>query len=307
MRRPNPLAIGAIQGGGYPADGPPPARHKEKAKRALALYWEAKTDIAKEALYDNSRGSGLLCEARSGVLRTRSLRARYTAELDTMCPLCQGAEETIRHIVLECTGLRPAIHDAQDSGTSAQGATGATNDSSALARALGFRGSGEPPSWEAVEATKRRLECWWRKQTVDLPLQREEAADLIIIIMDMHVWNCAVAGVRALFVCAKYNYEDGRRNVPLAEYSSDFNPEQGLKKRKIQKPARYVDEELCDAPTPPSDFPGTAKSQGGDISEDSSGVLTNDIRNPNATLKDAEKAAMTWFRHAAERLAAQQK
>ncbi|KAH7935447.1 hypothetical protein HPB52_013404 [Rhipicephalus sanguineus] len=37
------------------------------------------------------------------------------------------------------------------------------------------------------------------------------------------------------------------------------------------------------------------------------GVLTNDIRNPNATLKDVEKAAMTWFRHAAERLAAQQK
>ncbi|KAH7934807.1 hypothetical protein HPB52_000504 [Rhipicephalus sanguineus] len=123
-----------------------------------------KTDIAKEALYDNSRGSGLLCEARSGVLRTRSLRARYTAELATMCPLCQGAEETIRHIVLECTGLRPAIHDAQDSGTSGQSAMGATNDNSALARALGFRGSGEPPGWEAVEATKRRLECWWRKQ-----------------------------------------------------------------------------------------------------------------------------------------------
>ncbi|KAH7968345.1 hypothetical protein HPB52_007953 [Rhipicephalus sanguineus] len=37
------------------------------------------------------------------------------------------------------------------------------------------------------------------------------------------------------------------------------------------------------------------------------GVLTNDIQNPNATLKDVEKAAMTWFRHAAERLAAQQK
>ncbi|KAH7983721.1 hypothetical protein HPB52_013898 [Rhipicephalus sanguineus] len=30
MGRPNPLAVGAIQGGGYPADGPPPARHKEK-------------------------------------------------------------------------------------------------------------------------------------------------------------------------------------------------------------------------------------------------------------------------------------
>ncbi|KAH7984200.1 hypothetical protein HPB52_017967 [Rhipicephalus sanguineus] len=139
-------------------------RESGRAKRALALYREEKTDIAKEALYDNSRGSGLLCEARSGVIRTRSLRARYTAELDTMCPLCQVAEETIRHIVLECTGLRPAIHHAQDSGTSGQSTMGATNDNSALARALGFRGSGELPSWEAVEATKRRLECWWRKQ-----------------------------------------------------------------------------------------------------------------------------------------------
>ncbi|KAH8029461.1 hypothetical protein HPB51_000607 [Rhipicephalus microplus] len=37
------------------------------------------------------------------------------------------------------------------------------------------------------------------------------------------------------------------------------------------------------------------------------GVLTNDVRNPNATLKDVEKASMTWFRHASERLAAQQK
>ncbi|KAL1484848.1 hypothetical protein MTO96_032328 [Rhipicephalus appendiculatus] len=37
------------------------------------------------------------------------------------------------------------------------------------------------------------------------------------------------------------------------------------------------------------------------------GVLTNDIRNPNATLKDVEKASVTWFRHAAERLAAKQK
>nr|XP_054921011.1 uncharacterized protein LOC126518519 [Dermacentor andersoni] len=36
------------------------------------------------------------------------------------------------------------------------------------------------------------------------------------------------------------------------------------------------------------------------------GTLTNDIRHPDATLKDVERAAMTWFRHAAERLAAQQ-
>ncbi|XP_065286967.2 uncharacterized protein [Dermacentor albipictus] len=36
------------------------------------------------------------------------------------------------------------------------------------------------------------------------------------------------------------------------------------------------------------------------------GTLTNDIRHPDATLKDLERAAMTWFRHAAERLPAQQ-
>ncbi|KAH7983164.1 hypothetical protein HPB52_009700 [Rhipicephalus sanguineus] len=116
-------------------------RESARAKRVLALYQEAKLNIAKEAFYHNSRGSGLLCEARSG-----------------------DAEETIRPIVLECTGLRPAIRDAQDSGTSGQNTTAATNGNSALARALGFCGSGEPPSWEAVEATKRRLECWWRKQ-----------------------------------------------------------------------------------------------------------------------------------------------
>ncbi|KAH7942830.1 hypothetical protein HPB52_001612 [Rhipicephalus sanguineus] len=139
-------------------------REPEWVKRALALYQEGKMDIAKEAFYDNSRGSGLLCKAQSGVLRTRLLRARYTDELDVMCPLCQDAEETIRHIVLKCTGLRPVIHDAQDSGTSGQNATGATNDNSALSRALSFRAAGEPPSWKAVEATKRRLEYWCKKQ-----------------------------------------------------------------------------------------------------------------------------------------------
>ncbi|XP_075551927.1 uncharacterized protein LOC142585216 isoform X3 [Dermacentor variabilis] len=30
------------------------------------------------------------------------------------------------------------------------------------------------------------------------------------------------------------------------------------------------------------------------------GTLTNDIRHPDATLKGVERAAMTWFRHAAK-------
>ncbi|KAH7948434.1 hypothetical protein HPB52_022698 [Rhipicephalus sanguineus] len=138
-------------------DGIPPGLLKRTQRQTRE---EGNMDIAKEAFHDNSRGSGLLCEARRGVLGTHSLRARYTAELDTMCPLCQDAEETIRHIVQECAGLRPAIHDTQNSGTSEQNAMGATNDNSALSTALDFRSSGEPPSWEAVEATKRRLAYW---------------------------------------------------------------------------------------------------------------------------------------------------
>ncbi|KAL1436886.1 hypothetical protein MTO96_049282 [Rhipicephalus appendiculatus] len=69
------------------------------------------------------------------------------------------------------------------------------------------------------------------------------------------------------------NYEDGRRKLPLAEYSSDLDMEQGLKKRKIQKPARYVEQELCEAPKPPSDFPEGQEDDiqaGGGMSEDSS-------------------------------------
>lgn len=76
-------------------------------KPALKTYSNRKTDIVKEPFYDNTRGSGLLCEARSGVLRTRTLRAKYTEGLDTTCQNCSHAEETVRHIVLECAELKP--------------------------------------------------------------------------------------------------------------------------------------------------------------------------------------------------------
>lgn len=47
------------------------------AKSALTTYCASKEIISREPLYDNSRGSALLFEARSGVLRTRALRAKY--------------------------------------------------------------------------------------------------------------------------------------------------------------------------------------------------------------------------------------
>ncbi|KAH7937019.1 hypothetical protein HPB49_007318 [Dermacentor silvarum] len=58
------------------------------------------------------------------------------------------------------------------------------------------------------------------------------------------------------------NYEDGRRNLPMAEYSWDFDMEQELKKRKIHKLSRYVDQEMCNAPKSPHNFPGPSRSLG---------------------------------------------
>ncbi|KAH7985362.1 hypothetical protein HPB52_025694 [Rhipicephalus sanguineus] len=125
-------------------------------KPALSFYSKAKQAIEKEPLYENSKGSGLLCEARCGMLRTRLLRATYTPNLDTTCPLCTLEEESIEHIVLRCPALKPQV-----SATSSAAATPPEQRQKLLAMALGFRESQEQPQWETVEATKRRLEHWW--------------------------------------------------------------------------------------------------------------------------------------------------
>ncbi|KAH8039458.1 hypothetical protein HPB51_007336 [Rhipicephalus microplus] len=46
-------------------------------KSALEIYRTFKQEIAKESIYDNTRGSSLLFEARTGVLRTKTYRAKY--------------------------------------------------------------------------------------------------------------------------------------------------------------------------------------------------------------------------------------
>ncbi|KAH9367859.1 hypothetical protein HPB48_003096 [Haemaphysalis longicornis] len=53
-----------------------------KRKSALTMYIQEKREIRREGLYDNSWGSGLLAEARGGVLRTRVWRVRFTAYAD---------------------------------------------------------------------------------------------------------------------------------------------------------------------------------------------------------------------------------
>ncbi|XP_064463675.1 uncharacterized protein LOC135374669 [Ornithodoros turicata] len=56
-------------------------------------------------------------------------------------------------------------------------------------------------------------------------------------------------------------YEDGRRKVDLAQYTSDLDSGQELKKRRIQRPTRYDDEDVrYSAPTPPLSFPRASTS-----------------------------------------------
>ncbi|XP_077545284.1 uncharacterized protein LOC144158338 [Haemaphysalis longicornis] len=114
------------------------------AKPSLEVYCTHKEDIRRETLFDNSRGSGLLAEARGGVLRTRVWRARFTTGLSTTCALCGGAEETIAHVVVNCPDILPAAR------------------TTAVHVALGFaEEKTETERGEVVEVTKRRLEHWW--------------------------------------------------------------------------------------------------------------------------------------------------
>ncbi|KAH8031217.1 hypothetical protein HPB51_014053 [Rhipicephalus microplus] len=49
-------------------------------KSALEIYRTFKQEIAKERIYDDTRGSSLLFEARTGVLRTKTYRAKYEGD-----------------------------------------------------------------------------------------------------------------------------------------------------------------------------------------------------------------------------------
>ena len=72
-----------------------------ESKTSLEMYRAEKLEIRKENLYDNSKGSALLFEARAGCLRTKSFVGKY-AQNDGVCVVCGKETETIRHIVLEC-------------------------------------------------------------------------------------------------------------------------------------------------------------------------------------------------------------
>ncbi|KAH9364396.1 hypothetical protein HPB48_012133 [Haemaphysalis longicornis] len=113
-------------------------------KPSLEVYCTYKEDIRQETLYDNSRGNGLLAEARGGVLRTR-WRARFTAGLSTTCAFCGGTKETIAHMVVNCPDVLPTARTTAVHVVAHDFAEEAT----------------ETERGEVVEVTKRRLEHWW--------------------------------------------------------------------------------------------------------------------------------------------------
>lgn len=149
------------------------------ARPSLAVYGAEKKSIVREEFVDNSRGSGLLCEARSGVLRTRHPRSKYTPGMDGTCQLCGQQKETAEHIIMECRELRPPmppdlVDYAVALGLKRLGPTPSTGQEQTTQATcvdeVGGRDHGGQRSQRedvgllgVVEITKRRLEDWWRK------------------------------------------------------------------------------------------------------------------------------------------------
>ena len=80
-------------------------RVKEKMEEKWRENMNSKSSLEgrpTQRLYINSRGSALMALARAGMLPTRSHRARYQ-HIDPHCIKCGTEEETIPHIIMECT------------------------------------------------------------------------------------------------------------------------------------------------------------------------------------------------------------
>ncbi|KAH7983626.1 hypothetical protein HPB52_013190 [Rhipicephalus sanguineus] len=89
-------------------------------------------------------GSSLLFEARAGALRTLERQRTIDSEQrDVLCRVCECADETMEHIVVQCREIEPQCRGDNP-----------------LHSALGFEGDGGEMNRGAVERTKRRLERW---------------------------------------------------------------------------------------------------------------------------------------------------
>lgn len=115
-------------------------------KPALERYRTRKTDIRKEGVFVNSRGSLLLFEARRAGLRTSAYLANFKA-VDTTCMVCEGGVGTRLHDIMKCGRL---------------GHPKTLRGKADILGALGFEENGETNRLQEVQISKRRLEELWR-------------------------------------------------------------------------------------------------------------------------------------------------
>ena len=111
-------------------------------KNTLSRYRSFKKDRGTiDHLYDNSRGSRLLANARAGCLQTRKYRSRYT-DIEVTCPKCEREEETLEHVILECENPPDAEYMVR--------------------KRIGLHEDSTP---QAITTTKRTLEKWEKEAT----------------------------------------------------------------------------------------------------------------------------------------------
>ncbi|KAL3220409.1 hypothetical protein MRX96_029889 [Rhipicephalus microplus] len=115
-----------------------PSAHLEQKPSPNGLASKPPDSRPSHKLVKDTKGISLLSEARGGVLHTRAMQTKFTASTPTICHCCNAAEETIQHVVLECTGLQP--------GPPLQQANPCT-----LAMALGIHEQGAPLQLEVEQ------------------------------------------------------------------------------------------------------------------------------------------------------------
>jgi hypothetical protein len=115
-----------------------------RKKSSLRMYNLYKEGIQFEHwLHSNSRGSGLLMDARAGVLKTRKFRTKYE-EVNPKCNICEKEEEEdVEHILFNCN-----FHELQQY----------KECRDRVEMALGFKGENTK---ECVQKAKRILISWY--------------------------------------------------------------------------------------------------------------------------------------------------
>lgn len=77
-------------------------------KSSMTSYGQHKRTIRAMFIYDNRLGSSLLLEARAGALRTLECQRTIDSEQrDMLCRVCECADETMEHIVMQCRPIEP--------------------------------------------------------------------------------------------------------------------------------------------------------------------------------------------------------